>query len=322
MSLYSITPKMIGANRILEKCMIFLTPLGVILGLILGHRISWMKPAVSYLFGFLTFSSALSISLNDFFNTMKRPKFMVVYWLGGLLIMPILSVGIAYLFFAGNSGIISGYALLRAIPTAVVGTVWASVFSGNMGIALSILIVDTVIAPVITPFLLKLLIGSSIQIDSWGMMTSLLFMVVIPSVAGMVINQLSRGRVTENVAPCLRPISKIFLLFVIMINTSQVAERLIANASRSYIYMAIASLLVAASGYVIGNIFTRIFHFNRDDSVSITYATAMRNVSAALVLAIDYLPPDGALPVIFGIIFQQSASAIAGNILFKKRPED
>ena len=48
----------------------------------------------------------------------------------------------------------------------------------------------------------------------------------------------------------------------------------------------------------------------------------MRNVSAALVLAIDYLPPDGALPVIFGILFQQSASAIAGGILFKKRAED
>ena len=61
-----------------------------------------------------------------------------------------------------------------------------------MGIALSILIVDTVIAPIITPFLLRLLIGSSIQIDSGGMMSSLLFMVVIPSIIGMVINQLSK----------------------------------------------------------------------------------------------------------------------------------
>ncbi len=191
-----------------------------------------------------------------------------------------------------------------------------------MGIALSILIVDTVIAPIITPFLLRLLIGSSIQIDSGGMMSSLLFMVVIPSIIGMVINQLSKGRVTENIAPCLKPVSKIFLLFVIMINTSQVAERLIADASVIYIYMAIVSLIVAASGYFAGNIFSRIFHFNRADSVSITYATAMRNVSAALVLAIDYLPPDGALPVIFGILFQQSASAIAGGILFKKRAED
>ncbi len=123
MSLYSITPKMIGVNRVLEKCMIFLTPMGVLLGLLLGHRVSWMKPLVSYLFGFLTFSSALSISLNDFFSTMKRPKFMLAYWLGSLLIMPVLSVGLAYLFFSDNSGIISGYALLRAIPTAVVGTV-------------------------------------------------------------------------------------------------------------------------------------------------------------------------------------------------------
>ena len=55
---------------------------------------------------------------------------------------------------------------------------------------------------------------------------------------------------------------------------------------------------------------------------SVYYIDCGPNVSAALVLAIDYLPPDGALPVIFGILFQQSASAIAGGILFKKRAED
>lgn len=310
-----------GLNHILEKCMVILTPMGVVLGLILGHRVAWMKPLVSYLFGILTFSSALSISLKDFFNTMKRPKFMVVYWIGSLILMPLFSVGMAYLFFKGNAGIISGYALLRAIPTAVVGTIWASVFSGNMGIALSILIIDTLIAPIMTPFILKLLIGSSIQINSSGMMKSLIFMVVLPSIAGMLINQLSKGKVTENIAPCLKPISKIFLLIVIMINTSQVAERLIAEASISYVYMAFVSLAVAAFGYVVGYLFSRLFHFDRKDSVSITFATAMRNVSAALVLAIDYLPPEGALPVIFGILFQQSTSAIAGNILFKKKDE-
>lgn len=121
-----------------------------------------MKPLVSCLFGILTFSSALSISLKNFFNTMKKPKFMVAYWVGSLFLMPLFSVGMAYLFFNDNAGIISGYALLRAILTAVVGTIWASVFSGNMGIALSILIIDTLIAPFMTPFIIKLLIGSSI----------------------------------------------------------------------------------------------------------------------------------------------------------------
>ncbi len=154
------------------------------------------------------------------------------------------------------------------------------------------------------------------------MMTSLLFMVVLPSITGMLINQLSKGKVTENVAPCLKPISKIFLLMVIMINTSQVAERLIAEASIKYLYMAFVSLAIAAFGYIVGYLFSRIFHFDRKDSVSITFATAMRNVSVALVLAINYLPPKGAPPVIFGILFQQSTSAIAGNIIFKKKDEE
>ena len=107
-----------------------------------------------------------------------------------------------------------------------------------------------------------------------------------------------------------------------MINTSQVAERLIAEASIKYLYMAFVSLAIAAFGYIVGYLFSRIFHFDRTDSVFITFATAIRNVSAALVLSINYLLPEGALPVIFGILFQQSTSAIAGNIIFKKKDEE
>ena len=59
----------------------------------------------------------------------------------------------------------------------------------------------------------------------------------------------------------------------------------------------------------------------REDSVSLMYGTGMRNISAALVLAITYFKAETAIPVVFGIVFQQTLAAISGIILLPKKQE-
>lgn len=319
--LTSVTPKMKVFNHHVEKCMPFLTPLGVVAGLILGKHISWMKPAVNYLFGFLTFTGALTIGLKDFGRTLKKPKYLLCFALCSFIIMPIMTIILASVIFPNSPEIVSGYALIRAIPTAVVGTIWTSIFSGNMAIAITIIVLDTILAPFITPFMLKLLTHASIPLDTLGMMKSLCIMVVIPSILGMLCNQYKKGAVNKEIGPCLKPFSKLCLVFVIMINCSQVSSRLINNASWQYVSIGLVSLAIALLGYVVGYFGSKIFSFNRNDSVALTFAVAMRNVSAALVLAINYLPPAAALPVIFGIVFQQSSCAVVGNIIFSKKKD-
>jgi predicted Na+-dependent transporter len=50
-----------------------------------------------------------------------------------------------------------------------------------------------------------------------------------------------------------------------------------------------------------------------------TFTGGMRNISAALVLATTYFPPLAALPVILGILFQQTFVGLLGGVLFGKR---
>ena len=63
-------------NKKLNKLMPVLTPLAVIAGLILGSRISWMKPAVTYLFACMTFLGTMKISIGEIGDTLKKPAFI------------------------------------------------------------------------------------------------------------------------------------------------------------------------------------------------------------------------------------------------------
>ena len=48
---------------------------------------------------------------------------------------------------------------------------------------------------------------------------------------------------------------------------------------------------------------------------------SMRNISAALVLAIKFFPPDSSIPVLVGVVLQQSIAALMGKMLFRTTKE-
>ncbi len=296
-----------------------LTPFGVLLGLILGSRVSWMKPSVTWLFAFVTFSGALGISSSSFLKVVKRPKNILVFFLGTNIIMPILAWVLASLFFGSDPAVVTGYVLLLSIPTAVSGYIWSAIYKGDGALSLTLILISTVLAPLLTPFTINLLTQSSVSIDSTSMMLALLKMVVLPSLLGVSLNSLTKGGVTVHLAPSLRPFAKIALFFVIIINTSLVAERLIADATWAYLPIALLCAFLAASGYPIAYNLGKLAKIPLEENISITFATSMRNISAALVLSIEFFPANTALPVIFGIVFQQTVCAFMGYRLFGQK---
>lgn len=308
-------------NGNLERAMPILTPTGVILGLLLGTKVSWMKPSVTYLFAFLTFCGALGINSTDFFKVLKKPKPIFAFLLGTNLLMPLLAWSIANIAFPSNTAIITGYILLMATPTAVSGYIWSSIYRGNGALSLTLILVSTALTPLLTPFTVRLLTKTSIEINTMGMILSLLKMVVIPSVLGVIINNMTKGNVNEHITPSLKPFSKLSLILVIIINTSQVSQQLISTASWIYLPIALLCAVIAASGFPLAFAIGKWTKLPVEDTVSVTFAIALRNISAALVLAIDYFPPETSLPVIFGIVFQQSICAIMGHFLFGRKPK-
>lgn len=304
-------------NKIMEQVMPLVTPLGVVLGFLLGEHISGLKPSVTWLFAFITLAGAMGMNFSDFSHVLKQPLPIFVSIVCSHVAVPLLVYGIGTLLFPARPVLVIGFVLLYAIPTAVVSYMWSSIFKGDGVLSLTLILVDTLLAPIVTPWTVRLLTHSDIAIDTAGMMLSLLYMVVVPSLCGVSINTFSKGFAKAKVAPYLKPFTKIALLFVVMINASQIAGRL----SFEGVFLAVffVNILFAASGFLLGYHVARIFRYDRPTQASLTFSVGMRNISAALVLAIDFFPPEASIPVLIGVVIQQTTAALLGKALFRGR---
>lgn len=311
-----------AANRFFERFMPVLTPTGVVLGLFLAHTFMPLKPLVTYLFAFVTLVNGLGVSVRDFAAVTRKPRPVFAFLVNAYLLVPVVVSVLAKLLFHGNDDAILGYILLYSIPTAVVGSVWSGIYNGNAALSLTLLVIGTLLAPLSTPLTVKVLAASDIKIDTTGMMLSLLYMVVIPSVIGIAINTFSKGKCNEHVSPCLKPFTKIALIFVIMINTSQIADDLIARMTVAFIPQFLATFFFVVLGFLISYGTSKLLRFTRDDTISITFASGMKNISVAMVIAIDFFPPLAVIPVISGIVLQQTTCALTAHFLFGERPEN
>ncbi|NMA23137.1 MAG: bile acid:sodium symporter family protein, partial [Spirochaetales bacterium] len=98
-----------------------LTPFGVIAGLLLGSRIVSLTSLTPALFITVTFIGGLGISTAEFAAVIKRPKALLVFLLGSLVIMPVVAWLFASVAFRSDPEVRIGFILLTAIPTAITG---------------------------------------------------------------------------------------------------------------------------------------------------------------------------------------------------------
>ncbi|MBK5247524.1 MAG: bile acid:sodium symporter family protein [Peptostreptococcaceae bacterium] len=301
-------------NKTLNKSMAFLTPTGMVLGLLLSSRISWMKPIVTVLFALVTLIGALGMDLSDFKQVLNRPKPLLTVFICSHIFMPTFIWMFANLFFSASPDVVVGFILLSAIPIAVSSYVWSSIYYGKGSLSLSIILLDTLLAPFLTPLTVRIFTRTNVVFDASGIMRSLFLMVVIPSIIGMAINHFAYETVTKKVLPNVKPLSKIFLFLVVLINASQIGSRV--TFKLGYLKIAALNIALTVLGFLLAYGLSRLMHFEKDEQVSITYGGTLRNLNAALVLALQFFPPESSIPVVFGIIVQQILSAFMGKGLF------
>ena len=142
-------------------------------------------------------------------------------------------------------------------------------------------------------------------------------MVALPAIAAMTLNQVTDGKVMKTWPGKLAPFSKLALMFVVTSNSSKVAPY-IRNMNMQRVKVALAILVLAASGYALGWLVAHVFRRDRSTAVSMMYGTGMRNISAGAVIAAAYFPGEVMFPVMIGTLFQQVLAALFGKLLAQK----
>lgn len=303
-------------NRLVEKWMALVTPLCLLIGVLFPEFTGRGLPFVPVVFGLISFIGGLNTRFCDLKNVFRRPLPLLMT-LGTLhILLPLASCGVGRLFFSSDPNLITGMVLEFVVPTAVVSLMWVSIYRGDSPLSLSVVVIDTLLSPFLIPLSLKLLLGSTVSIDTVDMMRQLLFMIAIPAVAAMLLNEFTHGRSKEYLPSRLAPFSKLALIFVVTCNSSKVAPY-IRNLTPKLVAVAVCILLLAACGYAVGFLIGLFTRQKREAVVSLTFGSGMRNISAGAVLAASYFPHEVMFPVMIGTLFQQVLAATYGVLLKK-----
>ena len=160
------------------------------------------------------FGMGTELSLKDFAQVMNAEG-VIVGIVCHYTIMPLVGFAVAHLFnFPGR--LLQGF-LIGCCPSGLASNVMCYLAKANLALSVSVTTVSTLLAPFLTPLLMKLLGGSYIAIDLWAMVWDITKIVIIPIAAGLAFHYIVRGKVKwlDKAMPVISMVGIALVLLVI-----------------------------------------------------------------------------------------------------------
>lgn len=262
----------------------------------------------------IMFGMGTKLSIADFVRVLVVPRSIVIGVALHFIIMPATGYSLTRLFgFEGE--VAAGIILVGAMPSGVASNVITYLAGGNVPLSVTITAVSTLLSPFLSPIAMKYLAGQFVAIDAMKMMWDILNMIVVPIVAGLIVNRLflRRMRGLDKVLPV---VSMTAICIIITIITSLSRDKLLSIALSLIAVVALHNL----AGYLFGYWSARGFGMVEADARTVAIEVGLQNAGMASGLAISVLhSSDAALAAaIFGPWMNISGSVLAS--WWRKRP--
>lgn len=255
----------------------------------------------------LMFGMGASMSVNDFAAVVKSPKGVVIGVLSQFIIMPLLGFTLASLTnFPAE--IAAGIILIGCSPSGLASNVMSYLAKANLALSITITSITTLIAPFVTPLLMKLFAGALIEIDVMKMMWDIFKMIIIPIGAGLIFNKLLSGK-SKWVDQAMPYVSMFSIAFIITIITAAGRESLLKIGA----LLILVALIHNTFGYLLGYWSGRLFKMPEKDCRTIAIEVGMQNAGLASGIAKEMgrIATIGLAAAVFGPLMNITGSVLA-----------
>ncbi len=251
-----------------------------IVSLFLPTSFIWIAPkAISPLIGVIMFGMGLTLSPNDFKIVMSRPKDILIGCLAQFTIMPLLA-WVLTLVFSLPKELALGVILVGCCPGGTASNVITYLAKGDLALSVGMTACSTLLAPIMTPFLVWLMAGTMVETDTLGMLLSIVYVVIAPIIVGLLCQRFLPG-LTKAVTPYLPAFSSLTIAFVVGIVVSHNAGRLMLGGLTVILVVMLHNLLGLLLGFTIG----RMLRMEKSKCIAICIEVGMQNSGLASSLA-------------------------------------
>ena len=148
--------------------------------LFLPASFSWIDVwAINPMLGIIMVGMGLTLSSHDFQIVLYRPKDIILGCLTQLIVMPLLAWALAYLF-ALPKELALGVILVGCCPGGTASNVITYLAKGDLALSVGMTTVSTLLAPFLTPMLVWLLAGTMVDVDTVGLLMSIVYVIILP----------------------------------------------------------------------------------------------------------------------------------------------
>jgi BASS family bile acid:Na+ symporter len=159
----------------------------------LNLRNKWLLLAVVQL---VMFGMGTQMSLHDFSGVFKTPRGVVVGIVCHFSVMPLVGFGLTQLFNFPPE-IAAGVILIGSCSSGLASNVMAYIARSNLVLSVTVTAITTLVAPFMTPFLMKLLAGTLVEVKFVSMMLEIVKIVIVPIAAALIHDGLKRAPASQ-----------------------------------------------------------------------------------------------------------------------------
>lgn len=237
--------------KLISDYMGVLVLLAAITAFLWPDTLSQVKPTIiNPLLGVIMFGMGLTLRLEDFRVVFSRPKDILIGCLAQFTIMPLLAWTLARLF-ALDEALTVGVILVGCCPGGTASNVITYLSRGDLALSVGMTGVSTLLAPVVTPLMVWLLAGKTVDVDVAAMFLSILWVVILPIVVGLVVKRLWPKQ-TERATSYLPALSSLTIALIVMIVIAASAHRLMVGGMIIILVVILHNLCGLSLGYLIG----------------------------------------------------------------------
>jgi len=283
-----------------------------VFALLFPSILSGLRPSlINPLLGIIMFGMGLTLRLDDFRVVFSRPRDVIVGCMAQFTIMPLLAWLLSRLLGLDDA-LTLGVVLVGCCPGGTASNVITYLAKGDLALSVGMTGVSTLLAPLMTPLLVLLLAGKTVDVDVVSMFFSILWVVILPIVAGLMAKKLL-PRLTEQATDYLPAISSLAIAFIVAIIISANAQKLLDGGLLIVLVVILHNLCGLSLGYAIG----RLLHMPAPKRRAIAIEVGMQNSGLASFLAQHHFSAIYPMATIPGAIFSvwhNISGAIAARI--------
>lgn len=279
----------------------------------------WVRPQyINWLLGVIMLCMGMTLKPKDFVVVFSHPKNVIVGCIAQFTIMPILAWLLTKVFSLPMD-IAIGVILVGCCPGGTASNVITYLAKGDLALSVGMTAVSTILAPVLTPLICLLLVGTVVNVNVFSMFLSIIQVVILPIIVGFGVQKLF-PRFTETVSSFLPAISSIVIALIVGSVVSVNSVQLHNVGLIIVLVVILHNLFGFCLGYGIG----RLMKMSHEQCVAVSIEVGMQNSGLSCALAQQHFPSlhSATVPGAIFSVWHNIAGSIVARIYMTRKSKE